>query len=103
MVVEGGEQPGRAPIMLWGQLRFPNEKFWNNEKARKQCGGQSMVCVTNPITREFIVLPPIPKRRLNSKIAKFVFTDPVRDCVFLGEAMLHSCEPHRKRTTDSVS
>lgn len=78
MVVEGGEQPGRAPIMLWGQLRFPNEKFWNNEKARKQCGGQSIVCVTNPITREFIVLPPIPKRRVNSKIAKFVFTDMQR-------------------------
>ncbi|KAG0564098.1 hypothetical protein KC19_8G082500 [Ceratodon purpureus] len=75
LVVEGGEQPGSKPIILWGQLAIPNEKFWNNEKVRKQCGGQSIVCVTNPITREYIILPPIPKRRLNSKIAKFVFTD----------------------------
>lgn len=64
--------------MLWGQPTIPNERFWRNDKARKQCGGQSLVCVTNPLTREFIVLPAIPKRRVNNKIAKFVFSDVQR-------------------------
>ena len=64
--------------MLWGRPAIPNEKFWNNDKNRKQCGGQSIVCVTNPITREYIVLPAIPKRRVNGKMAKFVFSDMQR-------------------------
>lgn len=64
--------------MLWGQLQSPNDKFWQNGKARKQCGGQSLVCVANPLTREFILLPPIPKRRVHGKIAKFVFHDMER-------------------------
>lgn len=64
--------------MLWGQPQIPNAEFWSNGKARKQCGGQSLVCVANPLTREFILLPPIPKRRVHGKIAKFVFSDMQR-------------------------
>ena len=76
--MDGGEQPGSGPIMLWGQVQSPNAKFWLNGKNRKQCGGQSLVCVANPLTREFILLPPIPKRRVHGKIAKFLFGDMER-------------------------
>jgi hypothetical protein len=78
IALDGGEQPGSGPIMLWGQAQVPNAKFWQNGKAKKQCGGQSMVCVANPLTREFILLPPIPKRRVHGKIAKFVFDNMER-------------------------
>ncbi|XP_073385158.1 uncharacterized protein [Physcomitrium patens] len=75
LVLDGGEQPGAMPITLWGRPAVPNDKFWKDGKARKQSGGQSIVCVANPLTREFVLLPPIPKRRVHGKIAKFVFSD----------------------------
>ncbi|XP_073396658.1 uncharacterized protein [Physcomitrium patens] len=78
LVMEGGEQPGTKPIMLWDQPKTPNDKFWGNPQAKEQCGGQSIVCITNPLTREYLVLPPIPKRRMYGKIAKFVFSDTRR-------------------------
>jgi hypothetical protein len=78
LVIDGGEQPGHEPIMLWGKYQIPNEKYWMKQKTRMQSGGQSLVCVTNPLTREFILLPPILKRRVNDKIAKFVFINKER-------------------------
>ncbi|KAG0601560.1 hypothetical protein M758_11G121600 [Ceratodon purpureus] len=83
VVMDGGEQPGSGPIMLWGQMQVPNAKFWQNGKFKKQFGGQSLVCVANPLTREFILLPPIPNRRVHDKIAKFVFGDMERSKYYL--------------------
>ena len=78
LVLDGGDQPGDNPILLWGQAQIPNHKYWQDAKARAQSGGQSMVCVTNPLTREFILLPPIPNRRVHGKMAKLVFHNMAR-------------------------
>ena len=81
--MDGGEQPGSTPISIWGQLQIPNQDYWLDHKTRRQCGGQTLVCVTNPLTREYILLPPIPKRRIHGKIAKFVFSNLARTAYHL--------------------
>lgn len=61
-----------------GPTNNPEREVLEEREGTKSKWGQSLVCVANPLTREFIVLPAIPKRRINNKFAKFVFTDVAR-------------------------
>lgn len=99
MVLDGGEQPGNGPVMLWDKPQIPNAQFWSTGKIVKHSGGQSMVCVANPLTREFVLLPPIPKRRVHGKIAKFIFSDIQRTKYHLVIAGW-DCVKKKKKLTD---
>ena len=44
---------------------------------------QSMIFVANPLTREYIILPPVPGRLMNKKIGKFIWRNKERSSYML--------------------
>lgn len=81
LVVDGGLQGREQEMKLWGRLQTPNENFWRHPEIYK--GYQSVVFITNPLTREYIILPPLPGRLLNKKVGKFIWRNMERTSYIL--------------------
>ncbi|KAG0574370.1 hypothetical protein KC19_VG258000 [Ceratodon purpureus] len=59
----------------------PNENFWKHPDIFMNF--QSIVFVANPLTKEYIFLPPLPGRLMNKKIGKFIWRNNERTSYIL--------------------
>jgi hypothetical protein len=83
LAVDGGIQPIELETRnnvnkdQWTKLQAPNNNYWEMPDYQ-DCKGQSILAVTNPLTQEYKLLPPIPHKILQDKVGAFVFTDASR-------------------------
>jgi hypothetical protein len=83
LAVDGGIQPIELEMRNnvnkdeWKKLQAPNNNYWEMPDYQ-DCKGQSILAVTNPLTQEYKLLPPIPHKILQDKVGAFVFTDASR-------------------------
>ncbi|CAK9195403.1 unnamed protein product [Sphagnum troendelagicum] len=85
LAVDGGIQPCPGKEIRTGMNRTPewirfqslNDKYWRQPEY-EDAKGQSMLVVTNPLTKEYRLLPPIPRKKLMEKVGAFIFTDASR-------------------------
>jgi hypothetical protein len=83
LAVDGGIQPIELEMRnnvnkdQWTKLQAPNNNYWEMPDYQ-DCKGQSILAVTNPLTQEYKLLPPIPHKILQDKVGAFVFTDASR-------------------------
>jgi hypothetical protein len=85
LAADGGIQPCPGEEIRTGMNRTPqwirfqslNDKYWRQPEY-EDAKGQSMIVVTNPLTKEYRLLPPIPRKKLMQKVGAFIFTDASR-------------------------
>lgn len=80
-MIDGGHQGNTQTLRLWGRPQIPNEMFWKHPEIYKE--SQSMVFITNPLTREYILLPPVPGRLMNKKSGRFIWRNKERTSYLL--------------------
>jgi hypothetical protein len=85
LAADGGIQPvpweeirtGMNRTPEWIRFQSLNDKYWRQPEY-EDAKGQSMIVVTNPLTKEYRLLPPIPRKKLMQKVGAFMFTDASR-------------------------
>jgi hypothetical protein len=79
LAVKGGKQPHQLsdPMDPMGSLLIAYNHYWKMNDYIK-AKNQSMIIVTNPLTREIKLLPPIPQKVLHEIIARLSFYDSER-------------------------
>jgi hypothetical protein len=73
LVCHGGKQPRRPPIPGERLLPLTHDEEDDYDRA-KYPEGQAVMLVTNPLTREYYFLPPIPKMILQEMSACIIMT-----------------------------
>nr|XP_024400381.1 uncharacterized protein LOC112294316 [Physcomitrium patens]PNR35642.1 hypothetical protein PHYPA_021492 [Physcomitrium patens] len=76
LVISAGQQGLNRKLSVEGVKQTPNERFWKHPEIYRS--GQSIVFVANPLTREYIILPPIPGRLMHNKIGRFIWRNKER-------------------------
>jgi len=81
LVIDGGQQRHCQNLHLLGKENISNETYWKLSNVYMDY--QSIVFVANPLTKEYIILPPIPSRLMNQKIGKFIWRNKERTSYML--------------------